>query len=114
MKKDWRAEHYKKELAKVRARGLAEKQKGQARRTGIKARIVGTVKYRKYSLLKKGLRKAGRGALTVGKKTAKVTREAQARTAEVRRKARTKTKKTKKTAQSKSVWDMDIDEFLGR
>jgi len=112
-KKDWRTEHYEKELAKVKSTAMAEKQKRQARRTGIKAKIVGNVKYRKYSLLKKGLRKAGRGAITAGKKTAKAARESQARTAETKRKAKTKTKKTKRKAQGKSVWDMDIDEFMG-
>lgn len=112
MIKDWRKTVYEIELKKVKDTEAAKRRARQLGRTEIKAKIVGTAKYGKYRALKRGLRKAGRGALTVGKKTAKATREAQARTAEVKRKAKTKTRKAKRTAQ-KSVWDMDIDEFMG-
>jgi len=58
-KKKWKKLAYEHELAKIKKKGKRESLKRQLGRTKTKARIVGTMKYRKAAALKKALGGAG-------------------------------------------------------
>jgi len=71
-KKKWKDLAYKHELAKIKKKGKRESLKRQLGRTKTKARVVGTLKYRKAAAIKKVLGSAGETGKALTKEGKKI------------------------------------------
>lgn len=67
----WSDTVYEKELEKIESKAKAEKRIRKLQRTRRKAKIVGTLKYRKASLLLGGIKTTGKGVSKAPGKLAK-------------------------------------------